>query len=79
MLGTRVIIYIVFGSIYLTYFFGWIYVVNLTIAWAIVFSLRNASYKLKPMIKEKSNIASDVITQLSEIFDYIKMIKLYGW
>jgi len=67
------------GSIYLYNLFGSTFVITNSIMMVILFVLAKLRTRLEPIREEKDKLHEKQAQKLSEIFNNIKMLKLYGW
>ena len=64
---------------YLTYYFGWAFIVITLVGVSIWFLLQKAIQQKKDMHKEKNKIVDRKNNLISEVLNNIKTLKLYGW
>lgn len=58
---------------------GWFYFIEISITYVIIYGFTKLETLLKNIRDEKSKKAKENTSLLSEVFNNIKMIKLYGW
>ena len=63
----------------LVYCFGWTYVIILTLSCSSLYGITKLKIFLDTLRKEKDEICNKKNNLLSEVFNNIKMLKLYGW
>ena len=64
---------------YLVYCFGWSYMIILIISCAALYGITTFKIFLDIMRKEKDGISDKKNNILNEVFNNVKMLKLYGW
>lgn len=58
---------------------GWIYLIEISILYLLAYAFSKSEKLLQSVREKKDEIGKENSTLLNEVFNNIKMIKLYGW